>query len=148
MFTATVDLADFHREAARAHSLLVSATAIAAREAAEAGRDEAKRGQFKDQTGTLRGRIDAKALSGGEWEIVAPTPYALFVEVGTRPHPIYPKRASVLRFYLGGRTVFARSVQHPGTRAYAFMGHAYEIAERVLYARAEAAVGRIFRDWT
>lgn len=34
---------------------------------------------------------------------------------GTRPHMIFPRRARALRFAVGGQTVFARYVHHPGT---------------------------------
>lgn len=42
--------------------------------------------------------------------------HAVFIEEGTRPHIIRPRRASILAFDVGGRRVFARSVNHPGTR--------------------------------
>ncbi|MFJ3545480.1 hypothetical protein ACIPQH_25330 [Streptomyces rubiginosohelvolus] len=48
-------------------------------------------------------------------------PAVRFVLDGTRPHVIRPRRASVLRFELGGRTVFAKRVSHPGTRANNFL---------------------------
>lgn len=40
-----------------------------------------------------------------------------FNEYGTRPHVIRPKRGKALRFQTGGRVVFARRVNHPGTPA-------------------------------
>lgn len=40
-----------------------------------------------------------------------------FNEYGTRPHVIRPRRARVLRFPVGGRIVYARRVNHPGTPA-------------------------------
>lgn len=42
--------------------------------------------------------------------------YALFVNEGTAPHDIYPKTARALRFTVGGRTVYAKHVHHPGTQ--------------------------------
>lgn len=50
--------------------------------------------------------------------------YASWVHDGTRPHVIRPRRAQVLRFQVGGRTVFARVVNHPGTRARPFLDRA------------------------
>lgn len=52
-----------------------------------------------------------------KWTAKAEAPYALFVARGTRPHVIRPSRKTVLRF-MGRRGVFvfARSVNHPGTR--------------------------------
>ena len=60
-------------------------------------------------------------VSGG---VIAKAKYAKFVHDGTRPHLITPRRASVLAFQVGGRTVFARSVRHPGTRARPFLANA------------------------
>ena len=41
--------------------------------------------------------------------------YGAFLEVGTRPHTIMPKRKKMLAFGAGGKWVFARRVSHPGT---------------------------------
>lgn len=43
--------------------------------------------------------------------------YAAHIEYGTRAHMIYPKDRQALRFYVGGASVFAKSVKHPGTSA-------------------------------
>lgn len=52
------------------------------------------------------------------WTAKAEAPYALFVARGTRPHVILPRRARVLRFVTRtSGVVFARRVNHPGTRA-------------------------------
>lgn len=51
--------------------------------------------------------------------------YALYVHEGTRPHMIFPRRpGGTLAFEVDGRTVFARSVHHPGTRARPFLRNA------------------------
>ncbi len=44
--------------------------------------------------------------------------YARIHELGgtTRPHVIRPRRAKALAFQMGGRQVFARAVNHPGSR--------------------------------
>jgi hypothetical protein len=44
------------------------------------------------------------------------THYLPFVVLGTRPHTIVPRGGGVLRFEIGGRTVFAKKVNHPGNR--------------------------------
>ncbi|WP_235718302.1 hypothetical protein [Mycolicibacterium goodii] len=68
---------------------------------------------------TVHGSIHAKA------------DYALYVHEGTRPHVIRPRRAQALRFQVGGRTVFARLVRHPGTRARPFLRNAaMRVAQR------------------
>lgn len=52
--------------------------------------------------------------------------YARFLEFGTRPHEIRPRRARALRFSIGGRMIFARRVLHPGIRPRRFVQAAAE----------------------
>lgn len=47
--------------------------------------------------------------------------YAAPVHEGSRPHKIVAKKAKALKFNMGGRTVFAKSVWHPGTLANPFI---------------------------
>lgn len=47
--------------------------------------------------------------------------YAAPVHEGSRPHKIVPKKAKALKFNVGGRTIFAKSVWHPGTTANPFI---------------------------
>ncbi|UYL88134.1 hypothetical protein SEA_EVAA_23 [Gordonia phage Evaa] len=58
--------------------------------------------------------------------VTATAPYAAAVHEGTRPHVIRPRRGNVLAFDIGGRTIFAREVHHPGTRARPFLRNAAE----------------------
>lgn len=57
--------------------------------------------------------------------------YAGYVNDGTPRHWIYPKarrtrtgRPPMLRFQVGGETVFARAVNHPGTKPNPFLDRA------------------------
>lgn len=60
-----------------------------------------------------------------EIQIISPSAKGLlpaYLELGTAPHEIVPRNAQFLRFALGGVIeVFAKKVQHPGTRPYLFM---------------------------
>ena len=85
------------------------------------------------KTGNLGRSIGLGSLTASSVETRATANYAAFVELGTRPHDIVPRKAKVLRFALGGsarlsgapRTgaavIFAKRVRHPGTRAQPFM---------------------------
>lgn len=79
------------------------------------------------RTGRLRNSIVARRardISGrfiSGYEVTATAPYSAFVHQGTRPHTILPRRASVLRFNVGGAVVFTRRVNHPGTRPQPFL---------------------------
>lgn len=47
--------------------------------------------------------------------------YVLAHHDGARPHVIRPRRKRALKFQAGGRTVFAKKVNHPGNRANPFL---------------------------
>lgn len=117
----------------------------------------------------LRGADDS-----GSWGyLVNYTPYGAYVEYGTKPHKIYPKaahgmigptregqtrratgkgphehivgRGIALRFKVGGRIVFARYVNHPGTRPMPFMYPAALYAETVLARETELVTFEMVR---
>ena len=80
-------------------------------------------------TGTLANAISAQRTAVG-WEVIADTPYALAVHEGSRPHVIEPK-GKVLRFpSKGGTIVYAKRVNHPGTRGNPFLTKAMESVVR------------------
>jgi hypothetical protein len=60
---------------------------------------------------------------GGDFQGVINSrhPASLYVLGGTRPHVIRPVRARALRFDMGGRTVYAKVVMHPGTQPNRFL---------------------------
>lgn len=61
-------------------------------------------------------RASVQGSRGVEWTDTAPQ--ATFLEEGTRPHVIRPRRAKALRFLNpAGDVIFAKVVHHPGTRA-------------------------------
>jgi hypothetical protein len=76
-------------------------------------------------TGRLRSSIRAdppRVFSlRGSVTVGSDLEYAAMVNDGTKPHVIRPKNAKVLRFNVGGQVVFARVVNHPGTRARPFL---------------------------
>lgn len=65
-----------------------------------------------------------------ETGVTAHANYAAAVHEGTRPHVIRPRTARALKFQMGGRTVFASSVNHPGTRPRPFLRNAAETVAR------------------
>ena len=71
---------------------------------------------------TIRAQI--RRGSGGDFQGVISVnhPAALWVTGGTRPHRIQPRRpGGVLRFTAGGQVVYARYVNHPGSKANRFL---------------------------
>ncbi|AWN04227.2 hypothetical protein PBI_SOUR_26 [Gordonia phage Sour] len=88
------------------------------------------------RTGNLGRSIieDPVTMAGpfrAEGGVTARAHYAAAVEMGTRPHVIRARNASVLRFNVGSRTIFATEVHHPGTRPRPFLRNA---AEQVIAA--------------
>jgi len=88
--------------------------------------DEGK--AFTPRTGHLQQSIrpDLTKVNEGKAEIVADASYALFVEFGTRPHEIRPKRRSSLRWATDEGVFFAKLVHHPGSKPYPFFRPAIE----------------------
>lgn len=76
---------------------------------------EAARSKAPKRSGYLASQISS-VVEGDSAAIYAKAPYSAYVEFGTRPHLILPKRAKALRFEVDGEVVFARRVQHPGTQ--------------------------------
>lgn len=92
--------------------------------------EEAKRispGRFRSRTGNLRRSIQRIVESAfrGIIFVDAGAKYGEYVEHGTRPHLILPKSKKMLAFKSGGRLVFARKVNHPGSKPYPFMKPAF-----------------------
>lgn len=79
-------------------------------------------------TGRLRASIQGEARRTWtlrpQFTVFSEVEYAPYVNDGTRPHVIRPKNAKALRFVVDGQVVFARVVNHPGTRAKPFLDRA------------------------
>ncbi|MFD3535242.1 HK97 gp10 family phage protein [Streptomyces sp. NPDC058664] len=79
-------------------------------------------------TGRLRAsiRVERRSILGlrQRWTVGSDVEYAPWVNDGTRPHIIRPRRGKALKFKMGGRTVYAAVVHHPGTRARPFLDRA------------------------
>ena len=88
--------------------------------------DEGK--SFTPRTGHLQQsiRADLSKVHEGKAEIVADASYAPFVEFGTKPHVIKPKRRQSLRWATDSGYAFAKLVKHPGSKPYPFFRKAIE----------------------
>lgn len=67
---------------------------------------------------------------------------AIFIDEGTRRHTIVPRKAKGLYFTDGGRTVFAKKVDHPATKAHPFRERA--MAESI---RRKPMAERLIKEW-
>ncbi len=66
--------------------------------------------------GRLQGSWDRKRLSAFSQVIYSSADYALVASTGSDPYEIYPDEAKALQFEVDGQTVFAKKVEHPGTK--------------------------------
>lgn len=84
------------------------------------------------------------SATGWHWaKMFAGKIYASFVEEGTRPHPIERRKASALAWQGPDGMVFAKRVNHPGTKPQPFMKLAAEKAASVLPDDLESRVNRV-----
>lgn len=146
MITNLAQVRAAHARLLRGHDTAVADELDAAGDfAAQHARQHAK---FRDRTGRLRDSTKHRVRMGRyrsrvrlRWR----RRYALFVEAGTRPHVIRAKRKKYLRFVSRGRLVFAKQVNHPGTRPYKFGWKAAHAAHRVLGPRLRARMTQLAR---
>lgn len=78
-------------------------------------------------TGRLRNSIRVRntmTWRGPSAVVGTDVQYARMVHDGTAPHIIRPRTKKALKFKVGGRTVFAKYVNHPGTRGRPFLDRA------------------------
>jgi hypothetical protein len=97
------------------------------------------------RSGALRKSIYAQ-VRGDKATIRARAPYAGFVINGTPPHIIRAKDGGALRFQIGGATVFARSVNHPGTKPNDFFSRALQAEQRRIEDEMAEAGDAFFRE--
>ena len=101
----------------------------------EQGGEETKgfmRGLVPVKTGFLRESITRRTTPKG-FLVYATMPYAKFVDQGTAPHAIFPRDASVLRWFGPlGNPIFAKNVFHPGTKGQHFVQRTKEAMQQVL----------------
>jgi hypothetical protein len=82
-------------------------------------------------------RSDATSASG---ILEATAKHAKFVLESTAPHEIRARNGGTLAFQSGGRTVFARSVHHPGTKANDFITPTGDVAESKLESAVQSNI--------
>lgn len=76
-----------------------------------------------------------------------PRIYGPVVERGSGPRVIVPRTAKVLAFPINGETVFARRVNHPGTRPHPFLVPALMQNIDLVNRRVQARVEQVLRGF-
>lgn len=124
---------------------------VGVRDALKVGEAQAKLAhKYKSRTGELERKTAGKLLEvsrfGAVGELKADTPYASFVEKGTKPHEITVRKAPMLHWVdEGGDDHFAITVQHPGTDPMPFLEPTIPLMEHTINARVESATERAQR---
>lgn len=93
------------------------------------GAVDAARPKVPIRTGKLRRSFRVKSATQRK-AVVGGSYTAFFVDAGPKRHTIAPKRGGHLIFQAGGRTIFARKVNHPGYRGRPFRAAAAHEALR------------------
>lgn len=88
---------------------------------------------------SIRGDVVSRSAMGATGEIAAYAPHAAPVIEGARPHTI---RGNPLAFEVGGTTVFARVVHHPGNKPNDFVARVVPMIENDLEVGVAAQVAR------
>jgi hypothetical protein len=94
------------------------------------------------RTGKLRDSLQIRREGELSAFVGTDLPYARFLTEGTRPHRIVPRQAQALRFEAEGAIVFARAVQHPGTRPVPFVEEATQELITAAQEEADALLAR------
>jgi HK97 gp10 family phage protein len=97
-------------------------------------------------TGELRQSLRVQVV--GDTVRIGPTAeHGVYVEFGTRPHVIRPKNPDgVLAFTVNGRKVFAKVVNHPGTKAQPFVRPAFQAWVDRLGGMVEEANVKVLKE--
>jgi hypothetical protein len=75
---------------------------------------------FKPRTGNLQRSITWYMATDTSARIIAQADYAKYVEFGTKPHAILPKRRKALKIPTPEGYIFRKKVSHPGSKPYPF----------------------------
>jgi hypothetical protein len=139
--TASIEGSDALRHLATVERRILDAVRIGIGQAVRvAYRAAATSTVFKDRTGELRGRIDIVDTGAFRKRLISRAKHSKWVNSGTQSHVIEPKNGAFLVFKIGGRTIYARKVNHPGTQPRPFMDNAAAAGSQAMKIILDEAV--------
>ena len=105
---------------------------IAQRATLDIDRELHRKARPHRQSGEMKAaiRVTQQRLSPTVWRVTAEnrTIQAATTNTGARPHVIRPVKASVLRFVMDGRVVYAKVVHHPGNKGDRWFSSTFDLA--------------------
>ena len=125
---------------------LLSATRRGTRQGADV-LEEAQRQTIRRRTGRTAGTIGSVVEDtprGATAHVGTSDRIARMLNDGTRAHRIVATNAKALRFEVNGRTVFAKSVNHPGTSPTDWLDRSGTISLSPIERAFEDEVGEVF----
>ena len=96
------------------------------------------------KNGDLRRSISYRRTATG-FLVGVGAKYGIYVDQGTKAHTIYPRKAKVLAFQKDGKWVFAKKINHPGTKATHFFTDAVEDGQTYANAEMKRAVAKVIK---
>ena len=81
---------------------------------------------YNDGTKGDKGNTISLPLRPLEVIIGSNVEYFEVLEEGSKPHVIRPKNKKALRFTIGNQVIFAKQVNHPGTKGHHMLKNAYD----------------------
>jgi hypothetical protein len=110
--------------------------------------DEAQR-DFEATTAGWQHKVPFIQVPGPDYIVVGTEDEIWqYQDEGTRPHPIVPRNAKVLRFPAGGRVVYTKRVNHPGTKARGWSKMIATKWQRELPLRINEALAYVTGAWS
>ncbi len=143
MVTFQIDDAELKGMGATLHREVLQGVGRAVRVALESGQRNAQ-GNAPRKSGALRQSIRLSNVrvvgTSATGRLAIGIAYGKHVVGGTAPHVIVPRRKKTLHWTAGGRSFFAKRVQHPGTQPNPFFANACRVVGRVLESGVDRAV--------
>lgn len=143
-----LDVADLKRQHAafvRSHTIAVN---VSAEEAASVAQGVAiKKAGFQKRTGKTHKKTKPRVIRrGGKTLIIGvknTAKHAAVLEKGSKAHVIRARRRKALRFMAGGKLVFRKAVNHPGTKPYRFLSRGRDAGSAAFAKQMTARMRRI-----
>lgn len=131
MFTVEAETSGLKRKAKDFTKEFISKADKILQQAGQGSLQRIKSGIYwTNRTGKTAASFVLSRVKVGHWVLRSSNKVARYLESGTKAHTIRPKSKSVLRFQSGGGLVFAKKVNHPGTKPIGYVAKEEDLIEK------------------